>query len=295
MSRSVLYSNGSLDLENNGLALDGTSLLLNFTKPSTTEYVTMANVSLPNDDDLYYKQSYSAISMTLYTLIFISGLTGNIMVVCVISRCKSMHTATNCYLVSLAVADCLILISATLPAIPEPLFQIKEWPWGRAMCSILVFLQYLGINASTLSIAAFTIERYIAICHPMRAHVICSVNRAKRIIAVLWVCSVIYCSPWIGLTYTFKILSGGKEIEICYFRLERNQYLAYYLSDLVCLYVIPLIIAAAMYACIARTLFKTMSNRTGYLLDARRQSSVSKCGQDINRNRTNSRFQVRRT
>ena len=240
-------------------------------------------------EPLFYSKPYSIVSMMLYSVIFIFGLVGNTMVVCVILRSKSMHTATNCYLLSLAISDSLILISATLPAIAEPLFQIKEWPWGPVMCSMLVFLQYLGINASTLSIAAFTIERYIAICHPLKARVICSVARAKRVMICLWITSIAYCSPWIGLTYTFDLTSGGKVIEVCYFRLKRNQYLAYYLTDLVLLYVIPLIMAAGMYGCIGRALFKTISHDTGYLLERRRQGTITSHGSSAKHNsRTNS-------
>jgi thyrotropin-releasing hormone receptor len=54
------------------------------------------------------------------------------------------------------IADILVLLSATLPGIPEPFFERQRWPWGRAMCSILIFLQYLGVDASSLSITAFT-------------------------------------------------------------------------------------------------------------------------------------------
>ena len=38
-------------------------------------------------------------------------------------------------------------------------------------CSTFVYCQYLGINVSALSLTAFTVERYIAICHPMKAQV----------------------------------------------------------------------------------------------------------------------------
>ena len=46
---------------------------------------------------------------------------------------------------------------------------------------------------------AFTIERYIGICHPMRAQYICTVKRAKMIIAGIWLFSLIYNSPWLFL------------------------------------------------------------------------------------------------
>ena len=45
-----------------------------------------------------------------YILIFTSGIIGNVAVCVVIIRNKSMHTATNYYLFSLAISDLLILL-----------------------------------------------------------------------------------------------------------------------------------------------------------------------------------------
>lgn len=167
-----------------------------------------ANVSDPSSHGLgsmaqrsvHYSPMFAAAAATLSTIIFTFGILGNIFVVVVIARSRKMHTPTNCYLLSLAVADSLVLVSATLPSIPEPFYRVDEWPYGRVMCSLLIFVQYLGVDCSSLSITAFTIERYIAICHPMKAQLICTVSRAKRIIVALWVVMILYCSPWLGLT-----------------------------------------------------------------------------------------------
>ena len=51
-----------------------------------------------------------AVLNTIYIVIFISGLFGNICTCIVIARNRYMHTATNCYLFSLAISDVLILI-----------------------------------------------------------------------------------------------------------------------------------------------------------------------------------------
>ena len=67
---------------------------------------------------------------------------------------------------------------------------------------ILAFLafQYLAIDASALSLTAFTVERYIAICHPIKSKTICTLSRAKKIIMTCWIFAIIYCSPWFFLT-----------------------------------------------------------------------------------------------
>ena len=38
-------------------------------------------------------------------------------------------------------------------------------------CSLIIYCQFLAMNASALLVSAFTVERYIAICHPMKAQV----------------------------------------------------------------------------------------------------------------------------
>ena len=47
---------------------------------------------------------------TIYVLMFLTGVIGNLAVCFVIIRNRSMHTATNYYLFSLAIADLLILL-----------------------------------------------------------------------------------------------------------------------------------------------------------------------------------------
>ena len=45
------------------------------------------------------------------------------------------------------------------------------WLWGGVGCSLIIYCQFLAMNVSALSLTAFTVERYIAICHPMKAQV----------------------------------------------------------------------------------------------------------------------------
>lgn len=48
-----------------------------------------------------------------YVIVFISGLVGNIFVILVITRSRGLHCAMNFYLLSLALADILIIVLGT--------------------------------------------------------------------------------------------------------------------------------------------------------------------------------------
>ncbi|XP_040050309.2 thyrotropin-releasing hormone receptor [Gasterosteus aculeatus] len=192
------------------------------------------------------------VTIVLTMLICTVGIAGNIMVVLVVLRTKHMVTPTNCYLVSLAVADLIVLLAAGLPNISD---VVAFWIYGHTGCLCITYLQYLGINVSSCSITAFTVERYIAICHSMKAQLICTVSRAKRIIAAVWVFTSLYCIMWFFLVDTDETVYANGVVVTCGYRVSRNYYMPIYFLDFTLFYVIPLAVAIALYGLIARILF----------------------------------------
>lgn len=199
-------------------------------------------------------------SMVLGAILVI-GVAGNAMVVAVVAQTRSMRTPTNCYLVSLSVADLIVLLSAIPNEILAQYILEDEWVFGRTGCALFVFFQYLGINVSSLSITAFTVERYIAICLPMKAQTMCTVKRAKKIILAVWFFALCYCCPWLFfLTTTKPIHYRGYEhryIETCTYSLHRSFYMRFFFADIILFYVIPLILSCVLYGRMARVLFHT--------------------------------------
>ncbi|XP_067904902.1 thyrotropin-releasing hormone receptor-like [Heterodontus francisci] len=196
---------------------------------------------------------YQVVTILLALLICGVGIAGNIMVVLVVLKTKHMRTPTNCYLVSLAIADLIVLLAAGLPNITESV--VASWVYGYVGCLCITYLQYLGINASSCSITAFTIERYIAICHPIKAQFICTVSRAKKIIAFVWAFTSVYCVMWFFLLDIKQIQHANGIQVVCDYKVSRNHYLPIYFLDFTIFYVIPLFVATVLYGLIARILF----------------------------------------
>uniref|UniRef100_A0A8C2SMG6 Thyrotropin-releasing hormone receptor n=1 Tax=Coturnix japonica TaxID=93934 RepID=A0A8C2SMG6_COTJA len=192
------------------------------------------------------------VTILLVLLICGVGIAGNAMVVLVVLRTKHMVTPTNCYLVSLAVADLLVLLVAGLPNISE---VVASWVYGYAGCLCITYLQYLGINISSWSITAFTVERYIAICHAIRAQLLCTVARAKCIIFSLWIFTSLYCLMWFFLVDTSQVTFSDGEQVSCGYRVSRSLYMPIYFLDFAVFYVIPLGLAAVLYGLSARILY----------------------------------------
>ncbi|CAM2106934.1 thyrotropin-releasing hormone receptor isoform X2 [Caretta caretta] len=196
---------------------------------------------------------YQVVTILLVLLICGLGIVGNIMVVLVVLRTKHMRTPTNCYLVSLAVADLTVLVAAGLPNITESLYG--SWVYGYVGCLCITYLQYLGINASSCSITAFTVERYIAICHPIKAQFLCTFSRAKKIIIFVWAFTSIYCTLWFFLLDLNTVVYKDTIIVSCGYKVSRSYYSPIYMMDFGIFYVVPMILATVLYGLIARILF----------------------------------------
>ncbi|KAF5284458.1 hypothetical protein FQR65_LT13536 [Abscondita terminalis] len=144
----------------------------------------------PKRDSLYI-----VVPITLlYASIFITGLLGNICTCIVISRNKCMHTATNYYLFSLAISDLLLLISG-LPTEIYSTWSKYPYIFGETFCILQGFAAETSANATVLTITAFTIERYVAICYPFLSHTMSKLSRAVKYIIVIWLLAMCLALP----------------------------------------------------------------------------------------------------
>ncbi|XP_066591259.1 pyrokinin-1 receptor-like [Prorops nasuta] len=138
---------------------------------------------------------YVVVPVTIiYASIFITGTIGNISTCIVIARNKSMHTATNYYLFSLAVSDLLLLISG-LPAEIYLVWCKYSFIFGEAFCILRGLAAETSANASVLTITAFTIERYVAICHPFLSQTMSKLTRAIKLILLIWLVALSFGLP----------------------------------------------------------------------------------------------------
>ncbi|KPM11525.1 7 transmembrane receptor (rhodopsin family)-like protein 16 [Sarcoptes scabiei] len=130
----------------------------------------------------------------LYVILLFTGIIGNVCTCIVIARNRYMHTATNFYLFSLAISDLLLLILG----LPQELFMLwQKYPYvfGEFICVVRGLSSETSTNASILTITSFTIERYVAICHPLKSHTMSQLPRAIKIILVIWAVSAFCALP----------------------------------------------------------------------------------------------------
>ncbi|TKR96010.1 hypothetical protein L596_010093 [Steinernema carpocapsae] len=210
-------------------------------------------LSMGQEEDNGYPIHTRIIMTFIFACLSMIGIVGNCLVITVVLKVPGMITPTNCYLVSLALSDCLFFV-ATAPTELSYLHVPDDYLFGSVGCAFFSYLPFLAINSSSLSIAAFTIERFIGICYPIQARYICTVKRAKMIIAGIWAFCIIYNSPWLYLA-TLKQDQHGS---LCDFKMERSHwtYQTLFFADFFAFYIIPMFLYMVIYGKIAFTLKK---------------------------------------
>ncbi|XP_050522511.1 neuropeptides capa receptor-like isoform X2 [Daktulosphaira vitifoliae] len=75
-------------------------------------------------------------------------------------------------------------------------WQQYPWPLGEFICKLRALVSEMTSYTSVLTIVAFSMERYIAICHPLHAYAMSGLKRAIRIIAMVWIISFLAALPF---------------------------------------------------------------------------------------------------
>ncbi|XP_054739378.1 neuropeptide CCHamide-2 receptor [Anastrepha obliqua] len=102
----------------------------------------------------------------LFALIFIVGVLGNGTLVIIFFRHRSMRNIPNTYILSLALADLLvIIICVPLACI---VYTQESWAFGAEMCRISESFKDISIGVSVFTLTALSGERYCAIVNPLR-------------------------------------------------------------------------------------------------------------------------------
>lgn len=198
-----------------------------------------------------------AIPLTIiYLLILFAGIIGNIFVCIVIAQNLSMHSNTNYYLFNLAIADLIYLLFG-LPFEIHMFWHQYPWLFGTVFCKFRSLLCEACSYASVLTIVAFSVERYIAICHPLYSYIMANLKRVIYVIGTIWLVSFGSASPIAYYRYVEHIrypLSDGIELSesgIC--TMHANFKGLYEISTLL-FFVIPLLVLIIMYTRIAQKL-----------------------------------------
>jgi len=225
--------------------------------PDPDDYFDFTNLTIPIED---YQPIWEFwVPGVLLPVVGILGLIGNTISIFILSR-PQMKSSINCLLIGLATFDMILIATSIL------MFAIPSIYTHSLLSGDESFLSYyyeqifpfitpvifpVGLISQTGSVyltICVTLERYLAVCHPLKAKYLCTYGRAKIYVLLTAVFSVGYNLPrfWeVTWSETWSPMLNRTITEVIPTSLRLNQiYIEVYINwlYLIFLYLTPITI-----------------------------------------------------
>uniref|UniRef100_A0A665UTS9 Opioid receptor, delta 1b n=1 Tax=Echeneis naucrates TaxID=173247 RepID=A0A665UTS9_ECHNA len=180
----------------------------------------------------------------LYSLICVVGLLGNVLVMYVVVRYTKMKTATNIYIFNLALADSLA--TSTLP-FQSAKYLMNTWPFGELLCKLVIAIDYYNMFTSIFTLTMMSVDRYIAVCHPVKALDFRTPTKAKLINVFIWIFSSAVGVPVMIIAVTDTRPSDGNIV--CKLRFPKAEWdTVMKICVFIFAFVIPVLVITVCYS-----------------------------------------------
>lgn len=129
----------------------------------------------------------------VYSFNFLIGIVGNSMVVAVIYCYMKLKTVAHIFVLNLAISDLTFLI--TLPMWAIVTATGYHWPFGGFLCKATAALASFNLYTSIFFLTALSIDRYLAIVHPVRSRRFRTVLYARITCVLIWFFALLVSVP----------------------------------------------------------------------------------------------------
>lgn len=192
----------------------------------------------------------------LFFVICVVGICGNSFVVCAVVCNKKMRTSmTNLLITNLAFADLLIMVFG----IPETiLFMLDQgWLFNRTACKVNRYVMVTSLYGSVLTLIALCVERYVAIIHPIKAHIVCNKRRIVFVLGCIWPCACLAGLPTLLFN---EVVQGDPTLHVFYCMIIfPDDHMFYFVIfkyiESALFYFLPLVIQVTLYVFVTKHLF----------------------------------------
>ena len=226
---------------------------------SNYDYVTMASV-----DNTTTNMSFSfgcepkcpeelsgrikVLIILAYSAVSLIAIAGNVSVCYIVAAYQRMRTVTNYFIVNLACSDILMAVMC-IPFTFIANLLVGFWPFGAAMCPLVMYLQVVSVLSSAFTLVAISLDRFIAILLPLRKKL--TTRKALPLIAIIWLLSLIIGLPVAILSRVVEKADvfSGQLVPFCEEQWPSKTMRSVYSFLLMILqYFLPLLILAVTYS-----------------------------------------------
>ncbi|KAJ8305939.1 hypothetical protein KUTeg_016484 [Tegillarca granosa] len=227
-------------------------LMINISLLNDTEDMELTNLHILIDN----LQEDELALVLIYVPVFLLGFLGNASVIILIFGNRHLRNTTNMFLCNMAVADLLVSLICVPMAVGQALYRV--WIYGEFMCKITTYLQGVTVAASIFTITVLSVDRYLAIKHPIIFRRISRTGVALKFIILIWIVSMGIMAPLIFMRQVDTVMIIPEEpIYLCteiWPEHFHRQIFDVFLFVIV--YIVPGFIICLSYGCIGKELWK---------------------------------------
>ncbi|XP_004836175.1 C-X-C chemokine receptor type 4 [Heterocephalus glaber] len=144
---------------------------------------------------------------TIYSIIFLTGIVGNGLVILVMGYQKKLRSMTDKYRLHLSVADLLFVITLPFWAVDA----VANWYFGKFLCKAVHVIYTVNLYSSVLILAFISLDRYLAIVHATNSQRPRKLLVERAVYVGVWIPAVLLTIP----DFIFANVIEGEGKYIC--------------------------------------------------------------------------------
>ncbi|XP_071943181.1 isotocin receptor-like [Antedon mediterranea] len=200
-----------------------------------------------------WNEKLARIEIAMMSVIFVLTIVGNSTVILALWQFRRNFTRMHYFIVHLCLADLLVAFFNILPQIIMDVTVSFNAP--DVVCRFVMFGQVFPLFLSTYMLVMMSMDRYLAICHPMAALRGNNERRSRRMVMLAWTISFVFALPQFFLFHLQ--VNGEKTICKDNFKSDKGS-LVYVIFVFFFIYLIPVIILICCYVCISVTIWRNV-------------------------------------
>lgn len=188
----------------------------------------------------------------VYSVVCATGLVGNLLVFFLMKVCRSRkkRSSINLFVVNLAVTDFQFVLTLPFWAVDTALDF--SWPFGNAMCKIILSVTVMNVYASVFFLTAMSVTRYWTVASALKDRTRRRVWPVRWMIAGLWVSATVATLP--TAIFSTERHVDGEKLCLMSFPGGESWLALYHLQRILVAFVFPMVIVTVCYLLLLRFL-----------------------------------------
>lgn len=217
------------------------------------------NLSSNRSDPFGRNEDVAKLEITVLSVTFVVAVLGNLSVLAAMCKTKRKLSRMHLFIKHLSLAD---LVVAFFQVLPQLCWEITFRFYGPDfLCRIVKHLQVMGMFASTYMMVMMTVDRYIAVCHPLKT-LGKPTRRSYVMIGGTWLGSLALSTPQYFI-FSFSEIHNGSDVYDCWGHFIEPWGIRAYITWITAgIFLVPVLVLILCYSFICHSIWRNIRSKT---------------------------------